>query len=306
MLVKDVMNPAPLHVSGEQSLQEAVTLMAEHQQSCLLVTQDNRPCGIVTERDLTLAFAGFFTQEEILPNTISDIMTCDPVCIQDDLAFEEALALSRSRKLRHLPVINDSGLLEGIVTQSTLLEAFAKVIDDNSELEQSMEELRLLSLEDPLMHIGNRRAMEVDLNFTQAEFKRHGKIYSLALLDIDFFKKYNDRYGHQEGDTALKQVAQVVKDELRSADRVYRYGGEELLVLMPETDALSAEKCIDRIRQTLEAKSITHQDSSFGVLTLSAGTSAGPNENWPKMVETADQALYQAKNSGRNKVCAAT
>lgn len=305
MLVKDVMNPSPLHVSGEQSLQEAVTLMAEHQQSCLLVTHNKQPCGIVTERDLTLAFADFFTNKENLPQAISDIMTQHLVCIQEDLDFKEALALSRSRKLRHLPVINDSGELKGIVTQSTLLEAFAKVIDENSELEQSMEELRLLSLEDPLMHIGNRRAMEVDLKFTQAEFERHGKVYSVALLDIDYFKKFNDRYGHQAGDSALKQVAQVVKDELRSADRVYRYGGEELLVLMPETDALAAQKCIDRIRKTLESKNITHQDSSFGVLTLSAGSCAEPNDDWRAMVESADKALYQAKNSGRNRVCAA-
>lgn len=305
MLVKDVMTPSPLHVSTDTSMVSVVTLMAEHHQSCLIVTDNHKPVGIITERDLTLSFAQLLskqTQQSSLPEHVSSVMTPNPLCIPETMPLNEALTLSRSRKLRHLPIVNDDGILEGLVTQNILLDAFAKLAEENSELEQSIEALRLLSLEDPLMRIGNRRAMEVDLNFTQAEHKRHGKPYSIALLDIDFFKRYNDCYGHQAGDVALCETAKLIKAELRSADRVYRYGGEEFLVLMPETDLDSARQALERMRTMLEEKKIKHEGSFYHVLTFSAGISDGPNDDWKVMVNQADSALYRAKDSGRNRV----
>ena len=117
-----------------------------------------------------------------------------------------------------------------------------------------------------MLKIGNRRAMEIDLAFTEADAKRHHKTFAVALLDIDFFKKFNDRYGHQAGDDALRDVAQAIKYSVRDSDRVFRYGGEEILILMPETEVVAAIKCAERVRKAVEHLAVPHLDSDDGVL----------------------------------------
>jgi len=235
-----------------------------------------------------------------LDRQIQEIMTPEPVCVTEHSLFKDALMLSRSRKLRHLPVLNDQDLLAGLVTQTNLVDAYAGLVDKQDELENSVEQLKLLSLEDPLLGIGNRRAMEVDLAFTEADAIRHHKAYAVALLDIDFFKGFNDTYGHQTGDDALRVVAQTIKQTVRTSDRVFRYGGEEILILMPEANMESAFKCADRARKAVEHLQIPHGGSPLQVLTLSGGVASEKEGVWMDLVEKADKALYRSKNNGRN------
>jgi diguanylate cyclase (GGDEF)-like protein len=308
MLVKEVMDCEPIAFDLDTPLEFAVQAMIKGASSCIIVTQNEAPCGIITERDITQVFASMVshpesTTQQALPKySVRDVMTTNPVCIQSELTFSEALSLSRSRRLRHLPVVDSSGKLIGIVSQTNLLDAYVQVMDEQSRLEDSIEELKLLSLEDPLMKIGNRRAMEVDLNHTEAEAIRHGKTFSIGLFDIDFFKKFNDAYGHQAGDEALRKIATAIKQAVRHSDRVFRYGGEEILVLMPETDIDEALICAERVRAAAEGLSIPHASSSFGHITLSGGVTSKHQGEWRNMVELADQALYEAKNSGRNSI----
>lgn len=303
MLVKDVMNTAPLQGDKNCSLKQAIKLMAEHNQSSLIVTDNQRPLGIVTERDLTLAFARSLELEQALPQLVADVMSSPALCIQENIPFEEALKLSRIRNLRHLPVVNVAGILKGIVSQSSLLNAFSQLVNSNNELEQVLKELQEVSLADPLMRIGNRRAMERDLDSIQADFEQHQKPYSIALLDVDYFKRYNDHYGHSAGDEVLIKVAQTIQQALRTSDRVYRFGGEELLVLMPQTELANAQKSIERIRAQVQAQKIEHQHSDFGLITISAGISQAYRDNWKALIDQADIALYRAKTTGRNRVC---
>jgi len=302
MLVKELMDSEPLVVETSVSLRVAIPEMTETTHSCLIVVSDNCPVGIITERDVTKLFSQVVDVPAFSESPVSEVMTLKPVCISEDSIFRDALMLSRSRKLRHLPVVNDQNELVGVVTQTNLVDAYVKLIDKHTELENNLEELKLLSLEDPLLGIGNRRAMEVDLSHTQAEAKRHNKTYGVALLDIDFFKKYNDRYGHQAGDEVLRMVAKTIKQLLRDSDRVFRYGGEELLILMPETCAENAKICSERVRVGIEGLRVPNQDSPLEVLTASIGLTAACEANWEDLLEIADQALYQAKNQGRNKV----
>ena len=144
--------------------------------------------------------------------------------------------------------------------------------------------------------------MEVDLAFTQAEAQRHKKSYGVGLFDLDRFKTFNDRYGHQAGDDALKAVAQTICGAIRSSDRVFRYGGEEILVLMPGADRDSAMVCAKRVREAIEALELVHEDSHTGFLTISGGVASDIAADWEVLVERADKALYEAKDSGRNKV----
>lgn len=302
MLVKELMNPAPPTVTPSHRIKDAIPLMSETGSSCLIIVDAQKPVGIVTERDVTKLFARLIDDKEYPEHCIAEIMTPSPVCVGQTSLFKDALMLSRSRKLRHLPVTNEQNELVGVVSQSNLVDAYVKLIDMQTELEDNLEELKLLSLEDPLLGIGNRRAMEVDLKHTEHMSLRHGQSYSIALLDIDFFKKYNDQYGHQAGDDALRAVAQAVKHTLRSADQVFRYGGEELLILMPGTAIKNALNCAQRVKNSIEALSIEHVQSSFGTLTVSIGVAESKDGPWTSIVSAADKALYQAKSQGRNTV----
>ena len=144
--------------------------------------------------------------------------------------------------------------------------------------------------------------MEVDLAYTEADAHRHNKQYSVALLDIDFFKRYNDLYGHQAGDHTLVTVASAIKRAVRQADRVYRYGGEELLVLLPESNLDTAMQCVERVRADIEALKLPHGDAPAGVVTVSGGVASARRGKWKKLVANADRALYDAKGQGRNRV----
>lgn len=301
MLVKDVMNKDPLIVSLETPLRIAIPRMAETKSSCILVVTEQKPVGIITERDVSILFAKVLAGKGALDRQVQEIMTPEPVCVTENSLFKDALMLSRSRKLRHLPVLNDQDLLAGLVTQTNLVDAYAGLVEKLDELESSVEQLKLLSLEDSLLGIGNRRAMEVDLAFTEADAIRHHKTYAVALLDIDYFKGFNDTYGHQTGDDALRVVAQTIKQIVRTSDRVFRYGGEEILILMPEEKIESAFKCADRARMAVENLQIPHKASPLGVLTLSGGVASEKEGVWMDLVERADKALYRSKNNGRNR-----
>ncbi len=302
MLVKELMNEEPLIVSLDTTLKEAVSKMADARSSCLLVVSERKPVGIVTERDVTTLFAEVLAGQGDLSRKVQEVMTTEPVCVTEDSLFKDALMLSRSRKLRHLPVLDELDLLVGLVTQTNLVDAYAGLVDKQDELESSVEQLRLLSLEDPLLRIGNRRAMEVDLAFTEADAIRHHKTYAVALLDIDFFKGFNDTYGHQTGDDALRVVAKTIKQTVRTSDRVFRYGGEEILILMPEANEQSAFRCAERVRQAVENLNIPHAASPLEVLTLSGGVASEEEGRWVALVEKSDKALYKSKGSGRNKI----
>lgn len=306
MNVNEVMNTEPLIVDEGEFLGSAISKMTSTRSSCMLVVKSGVLNGIVTEKDLTFLLDDAIQGTDISQRTLSEIMTHSPCRITESTSCETALSLSRSRRIRHIPVVNDQDELVGLVTQSHLLDAYLALIDDNAELSDKLEKLQLLSLEDPLMKIGNRRAMEVDLDFTEAEAKRHSKCYSIGLIDLDYFKRFNDTYGHQAGDDALRKAAQALRSALRTSDRLFRYGGEELLVLMPDTDAGEALQCGERLRIAIESMALPNADTPIGLLTASIGLASAPTENWKQMVENADQALYAAKEAGRNRVNSAS
>jgi diguanylate cyclase (GGDEF)-like protein len=127
----------------------------------------------------------------------------------------------------------------------------------------------------------------------------------MALLDVDFFKSYNDCYGHQAGDEALKTVADELRDHARSGDAVYRYGGEEFLCVFPEQSMDSGMQAVERMRAGLRRLAIPHTDNPLGVLTLSAGIAMLDPlriRSAEEVLRDADVALYRAKQLGRNRV----
>lgn len=176
-----------------------------------------------------------------------------------------------------------------------------------AELERANQELMRLSLTDTLTELANRRHFDAVLSQEWLSAIREGYALALIVADVDFFKLYNDAYGHLAGDTCLKQVAAIIKLSVhRPRDLVARYGGEEFVVVLPNTDANGAALIAEQMRQALYAAQIPHQASLIKpYLTMSFGIAAMtpvPQESPLLLFNAADQALYLAKHQGRNQI----
>lgn len=181
-------------------------------------------------------------------------------------------------------------------------EAERKIFTQSAELKKINAELRVLytnanfsSLHDPLTGLANRRFLEVQLDKNYVSAKRYAQPLSVIMLDIDHFKQYNDIHGHVEGDRLLVKVASIFLKTLRTTDYVFRYGGEEFLIMLPWTDITNACNAAERLRKVVE--------SEAGI-TVSLGVSSYHEALQDKaaLIREADDALYRAKQNGRNRV----
>jgi two-component system chemotaxis family response regulator WspR len=191
---------------------------------------------------------------------------------------------------------------EAFTTMSQLQQQLEKM---NNELTRSNAELQRLSSLDGLTGVANRRQFDETLQREWQRATRTGTPISLVFADIDFFKRYNDHYGHQAGDDCLKQVARALQQTVhRPADLVSRYGGEEFVIVLPETDAQGALAVAEKVLSNMAGLNIPHAASSIADrLTVSIGVATRcptEGESAEKLIGAADQALYRAKERGRN------
>ena len=171
------------------------------------------------------------------------------------------------------------------------------------ELRQSKEQLQKMALTDPLTKLGNRATFDMSIKQAAARTSRSGNPYSLLMIDLDYFKNFNDTYGHQAGDSILQLVANAIKVSARDADICCRYGGEEFAVILPDTKAKNAEVLAERIHKQV-AEVSAEQPSKCMPITVSIGISCAnrrSNSHPTHLIEEADQALYRAKENGRNR-----
>jgi diguanylate cyclase (GGDEF)-like protein/PAS domain S-box-containing protein len=174
-------------------------------------------------------------------------------------------------------------------------------------LQRVNRELEVLASEDGLTKLANRRRFDECFELEWRRQRRARKPVAMIMCDVDYFKNYNDTYGHQAGDICLATVAEVIRNSVRRvSDMCARYGGEEFAVIMPETDINGARHVADKIRRSLEELQIPHKRSdaapyvtiSFGIATMVPSDDVPPNA----LIEMADQRLYRAKQQGRNCV----
>jgi diguanylate cyclase (GGDEF)-like protein len=172
----------------------------------------------------------------------------------------------------------------------------------NSLLYQQIEGM---ARTDGLTGLLNHRTFTEKLADKHRELDRMPRPFSILLMDIDKFKAVNDKYGHPVGDQAIKAVARVLQDTIRSTDFVARYGGEEFAVGMIETDSTGAVLIAERVRRIMEQTSVTRVFDGELKVTLSIGVASFPEDTdtAAHLVTMADEALYHAKRSGRNRVC---
>jgi diguanylate cyclase (GGDEF)-like protein len=191
---------------------------------------------------------------------------------------------------------------------SRLLEERLRLLElRTQQLEKANQDLHRLSYVDELTGIANRRRFEEAFDLEWRRACRAGAALSLIMIDADFFKSFNDAYGHQRGDDCLRLIANTILNTLnRPGDMVARYGGEEFMVLLPGINARGAAEVAETIRSRVEAMEIRHEASSGNkIMTISLGvTTTYPTRGFSSaaLIASADRALYRAKEEGRNRM----
>ncbi|WP_413698717.1 GGDEF domain-containing protein [Psychromonas sp. KJ10-10] len=197
--------------------------------------------------------------------------------------------------------------------QAELLLSNQKVETFNADLKQKSlqleamnNKLEKLSLTDFLTGLANRRCFDDNLETEWTRAQRTNQPLALIMIDVDHFKKFNDRYGHQAGDKCLKKVANsLASNASRAGELVARYGGEEFCIISPSTDLNEAFELAEKIRLAVQSLSLKNEDTEIGIVTISLGIAACIPDRKQKtkdLVSIADKALYDAKSSGRNRV----
>lgn len=315
------MNRDVLSGESDTPLAEVVALMNARVQSCFIVCENGAPVGVITERDAVAVLDRALAGEGYEGVRAGDVMTTPAHTLPENATMGEVVRVMNERRFRRVPITDDKDELSGIVNlmelQSAMNAALERrgrdlevaVMARTAELQAANAKLEELSIRDGLTGLLNRRAMTEKLDELHALSRRYGNPYSVILLDIDHFKNYNDTLGHVQGDEALREIAKVLGESVRTLDWVYRYGGEEFLIVMPETDHAAVLPAANRVRECIEARALPHPDSSTGpYLTISVGHTSVTRHNierfprWADVVEHADEALYRAKQNGRNRV----
>lgn len=205
----------------------------------------------------------------------------------------------------HLRTASDSRVDDDLLKRllSDVAEQFGLVVA-NLRLRQSLSEQ---AMRDPLTRLYNRRHMELALQRELRRCARSRSPLSLAMIDIDHFKRFNDDYGHQAGDHVLAAIAALLSEKLRASDVVCRYGGEEFMVLLCDSNCDGAEPRLEQLREQIGAMRLNHAAQQLPPPTVSIGLAAFPDHAHDSngLIEAADAALYRAKDGGRNRVCVA-
>ena len=253
--------------------------------------------------------------EKYLP----DVILLDIIMPEMD-GYAVISALKNSEKTQNIPVIFVTGLSsvygeeKGLVLGASdyIAKPFSPAIvrlrvQNQIKILDQLRTIERLSMTDQLTNLPNRRSFEIRLNTEWARALREQTPLSMFMMDVDKFKNYNDTYGHQQGDVALQAVSEIlVQTAKRPGDFAARWGGEEFVVLLPNTDSRGALIFAEHVRKRIENMDISCANGHSAKITVSIGVNTlvpGHNSACNEFISKADTALYTAKDKGRNKVC---
>ena len=226
---------------------------------------------------------------------------------RENAPIGKALQLKTTDEIDRIPSVV-TRLVEITKQQMNELKEYNEQVQTlNSKLREANLKLHQISIEDSLTGLYNRRYFDDRIAQEIARTKRFERDLALAMIDIDFFKHYNDTAGHPSGDRALATIGDTIRKSVRETDLAFRYGGEEIAVIFPETNAESAAYVAERIRSSVEKHDFPGEESQpNGLLSVSIGVSMLGTEcnTLEELVSAADRALYKAKSIGRNRVVA--
>lgn len=201
--------------------------------------------------------------------------------------------------------LNSDDLQLRLIAATRVIALHAQLAQRRVELDELHHDLVAIARRDPLTGLGNKRALEDDLDFLEARVTRYRHRYCIALIDVDHFKSYNAAFGRQAGDRMLQAVASQLKTESRRGDAIYRYGGAEFLCVFPEQSLATGIQVVERMRAAVERMAVRQAGEDGALLTVSAGVAVMDAEH-PRsarvVIKEADRSLRRAKQLGRNRV----
>ncbi len=291
MLIRDLLaykrNNTVVTIMPNKSLRDAAREMVTHNIGALIVTDDaGFLVGVLSERDLVRALTLFDAGLVEIP--VSEIMTRAVITCEPHNSASEVLGVMNKNRIRHIPVTEDDKLL-GVIGLR--------------ELDRAYRHLQSQALTDELTGLSNRRHFLQHLRQELSAYSRYGNPFSVAMLDIDHFKKVNDTYGHAAGDQVLVALADLLGNKLRLIDIAGRLGGEEFAILFPNTELPEAEKACQRLLKGIREEKI-QTDAGLLSVTMSAGLTVSTANvgNGEALLKIADTLLYEAKAAGRDRV----
>ena len=323
--IKEALQPTLVVGQVTDSILNIAQRMTEAEAGCVTIVDPSNayPLGIITERDITQFHA---LGLDLSATSAATVMSQPLFTVQPDDFLWSALELMQDKRVRRLLVTRPNGELAGVVTQAGIvkllnpaelhhvLEQLQATVDRqtkqlrdlNRDLLQLNNELQRQVSQDSLTQLSNRRHFDEYLSDVWQRLSREPAKLTLLVCDVDFFKAYNDLYGHLEGDTCLRLIAQSIQQVVRSStDMVARYGGEEFALILPKCDVRGAKRAAQTILEQIRKLNIPHAGSRVSDhISLSIGTAtiAFPSASEPRSVlKLADQKLYESKRLGRDR-----
>ncbi|OHE16806.1 MAG: diguanylate cyclase, partial [Sulfurimonas sp. RIFOXYD2_FULL_37_8] len=273
----------------------------------VIVIENFKPIGIFTTKDVVRVMK----HNEDLELNIGSYMSSPVDTISKDCSMKDALEFLKRKRYKRVVVVDEDGKMSGIITQKELISLsysrWAMLIKEHheelSQLNASLlyknKKYEVMASTDALTGLYNRHKFSELYNSSYLTMEQRGNVMSLMILDIDYFKKINDTFGHGIGDGVLIQISHALLKNLRNIDIICRWGGEEFVVLLPAVDLNQATFLAEKLRESIEIFEIDmvgRVTASFGVTQVNRGDAL------EAVVERADKALYEAKASGRNCV----
>lgn len=274
------------YVTGSMLTQEAFTMASDRLQSALVQVQD------------FLAMAG--TQTNSFSNQLGDA--------NREFGLQMERSNGGSLRLQDIQSVLGKLIEETKIMMDEnqyLVEKLGASSQELTELRKDLASVREEAFTDPLTGIANRKCFDSRLLQAAAECVEEDKPLTLLLLDIDYFKRFNDTFGHQAGDQVLRLVAQTFLRSVKGQDTAARYGGEEFAVILPHTNLQNGLRVAESLRNAVATKEVVNRQTNkkLGQVTISVGaTQYHVGESLEDFIERADQALYRAKDAGRNRV----
>jgi diguanylate cyclase (GGDEF)-like protein len=294
-------------VKSDMKTSDLLQEMTSKQYESVVIVENFKPIGIFTTKDIIR----MIKNNQNLELSVSLYMSSPVDTISKNCSVKEALEFIKEKHYKRVVVVDEEGKMSGIITQKELIslsysrwamlikEHHEELTQINASLLNKSKKYEEMASTDSLTGLYNRgKFLEVYLS-SYKTMQERGNSMSFILVDIDYFKKVNDTYGHNVGDEVLVLIAHELQKTLRNIDIVCRWGGEEFVVLLPATEVENAAALAEKLRAHIESlvlQKVERVTASFGVTKIYV------EDDIKSVVERADKALYDAKKSGRNMV----
>jgi len=304
-----ILQYSSINIYENEAAINAIKLMKQkHVDSVIIIDNENIPKGIFTTKD----FLNIIDNDVDLSKPIKKYMSSPLLSVPDTTKIYEALKFIKEKHFKRIVITNEKGKIAGVITQSELLRIvnnkWMEILKEkgnelskiNKKLMEKAESLEKKASTDFLTELYNRRKFDNLIEYELKQTTRYNhRDFCIVLADIDEFKYINDTYGHNIGDIILQDIARIIKVSLRSSDIACRWGGEEFALALSETNIEQAIIVAEKLRSSIESYQFTNDlrlTCSFGISQFH------PNDDYLNMFKRADEALYKAKHSGKNKV----